>query len=263
MCAGTRAKKKWRARVYFKGKQHTSGYFENELDCAMEVNKLCRKLGMPLHHPELEIGHLFQSTYDSKKEISPPYENLAVPDEFGDPHDLGFVRHGNQLEDFMQNFVYNLKMVVQDQIQKGVLAQYSQSISAMKQEFSIREARYQSIIRSQEEQLMFQKQQLMNYEYAFERIARAHQPGVKGGIDETEFKREYPFTKTEDLSGSLGEIGNLPKKNTQSNNNLSSLSLCGSDAPHLPIAPPATNSSSPSLHAADLNASSPLHFSIY
>jgi len=147
---------------------------------------------------------------DAKKEISPPYENFAVPDELGDPHDLGFSRHDGQrdyyrkmlntmgpkyenhpnlppmgsnlhgkggffkpLEDTIHNFAYNVKMMIQDQIQKGVLQHYSQSINAMKQDFNMREARYQEIIRGQEEQLLFMKQKLLNYEYAFERIIAA------------------------------------------------------------------------------------------
>merc|ERR1712072_1168598 len=49
-------KQQWHGRVWVSHlkKLEWVGYFEDEVECALEVNKRCRKLGLPIKNPELE-----------------------------------------------------------------------------------------------------------------------------------------------------------------------------------------------------------------
>jgi len=49
-----RRDQKWRARAYCLGKRYSAGSYTVEREAALAVNRLCRKLGVPLQNPELE-----------------------------------------------------------------------------------------------------------------------------------------------------------------------------------------------------------------
>jgi hypothetical protein len=49
-------KQQWHGRVWVSHlkKLEWVGYFEDEIECALQVNKRCIKLGLPIKNPELE-----------------------------------------------------------------------------------------------------------------------------------------------------------------------------------------------------------------
>lgn len=49
-----RRDQKWRARAYCMGKRYSAGSYTVEREAALAVNRLCRKLGVPLQNPQLE-----------------------------------------------------------------------------------------------------------------------------------------------------------------------------------------------------------------
>jgi len=49
-----RRDQKWRARAYCIGKRYSAGSYTVEREAALAVNRLCRKLGVPLQNPHLE-----------------------------------------------------------------------------------------------------------------------------------------------------------------------------------------------------------------
>jgi len=70
-------KQQWHGRVWVSHlkKLEWVGYFEDEVECGVEVNKRCIKLGLPIKNPELEImknspasaENLDEKTTDTKK----------------------------------------------------------------------------------------------------------------------------------------------------------------------------------------------------
>jgi len=98
-----RRDQKWRARAYCLGKRYSAGSYTVEREAALAVNRLCRKLGVPLQNPELEAIVLDDyeappiKPYRPRKKRSnifegkyPPAikrEQFSVKHEFVDPLD--------------------------------------------------------------------------------------------------------------------------------------------------------------------------------
>jgi len=72
-------KRKWRAFVYLKGQnQKYCGSFDNELDAAKKVNKLCQNFGIPLHNPGVVEMPIQVSPHDDDKNIANSVMNSEI-----------------------------------------------------------------------------------------------------------------------------------------------------------------------------------------
>jgi len=76
------ANKKWRAKIYFKGKTKSCGYFDDELDAAKQINKLCEEFRIP--HKNYGIGTLINQQHGNNQiydsEHANPVFSSGIPD---------------------------------------------------------------------------------------------------------------------------------------------------------------------------------------
>lgn len=73
-------KQQWHGRVWVSHlkKLEWVGYFEDEVECALEVNKRCIKLGLPIKNPDLEREYNSAQGSDNIAENTDQKDNLSL-----------------------------------------------------------------------------------------------------------------------------------------------------------------------------------------